>query len=54
MALEWGSSGVRVVGIAPGPIADTEGMRRLGKYWPLIKMIFCRKSNSFNFLVIIV
>lgn len=29
MALEWGSLGIRVNGIAPGPIADTEGMSRL-------------------------
>jgi NAD(P)-dependent dehydrogenase (short-subunit alcohol dehydrogenase family) len=29
LALEWGTSGVRVVAIAPGPIADTEGMSRL-------------------------
>jgi 2,4-dienoyl-CoA reductase [(3E)-enoyl-CoA-producing], peroxisomal len=29
LALEWGSLGIRVVGIAPGPIADTEGMSRL-------------------------
>lgn len=29
LALEWGRSGVRVVGIAPGPIDDTEGMARL-------------------------
>ena len=29
LALEWGSLGIQVNGIAPGPIADTEGMMRL-------------------------
>lgn len=29
LAMEWGPDGVRVNGIAPGPIADTEGIRRL-------------------------
>lgn len=29
MALEWGSEGIRVNGIAPGPIADTPGMAKL-------------------------
>ncbi|QKD42256.1 SDR family oxidoreductase [Alicycliphilus denitrificans] len=29
LAMEWGEDGVRVNAIAPGPIADTEGMRRL-------------------------
>lgn len=29
LASEWGEHGIRVVGVAPGPIGDTEGMRRL-------------------------
>lgn len=29
LAVEWGQYGIRVNGIAPGPIADTEGVRRL-------------------------
>jgi peroxisomal 2,4-dienoyl-CoA reductase len=29
LAVEWGSLGIRVVGIAPGPIEGTEGMARL-------------------------
>jgi peroxisomal 2,4-dienoyl-CoA reductase len=29
LAVEWGGAGSRVVSIAPGPIGDTEGMRRL-------------------------
>jgi peroxisomal 2,4-dienoyl-CoA reductase len=29
LAVEWGGFGIRVCGIAPGPIGDTEGMRRL-------------------------
>ena len=29
LALEWGEAGVRVNAIAPGPIGDTEGVRRL-------------------------
>jgi len=30
LASEWGPRSIRVVAIAPGPIGDTEGMRRLG------------------------
>ncbi len=29
MALEWASLGIRVVGVAPGPIDETEGMSKL-------------------------
>jgi peroxisomal 2,4-dienoyl-CoA reductase len=29
LSVEWGKFGIRVNGIAPGPIADTEGMSRL-------------------------
>jgi peroxisomal 2,4-dienoyl-CoA reductase len=29
LAVEWGRHGIRVNAIAPGPIEDTEGMKRL-------------------------
>lgn len=31
-ALEWGEYGIRCVGIAPGPIADTTGMDKLSAF----------------------
>jgi len=34
LAVEWGPLGIRVNGIAPGPIGDTEGMKRLGMGMP--------------------
>ncbi|KAK1943413.1 Peroxisomal 2 [Phytophthora citrophthora] len=30
LALEWGQFGIRVTGVAPGPIADTTGTAKLG------------------------
>ena len=32
MAVEWGQHGIRVMCVAPGPIEDTEGARKLGQY----------------------
>lgn len=32
LAVEWGPKNIRVVAVAPGPIADTEGYSKLGKY----------------------
>jgi NAD(P)-dependent dehydrogenase (short-subunit alcohol dehydrogenase family) len=29
LALEWGAEGIRINSIVPGPIADTEGLKRL-------------------------
>lgn len=28
LATEWGAVGIRYIGNAPGPVADTEGMKR--------------------------
>ena len=43
LATEWGPHGVRVVGIAPGPIEGTEGFERLGD---LDNMNSKERSNS--------
>jgi NAD(P)-dependent dehydrogenase (short-subunit alcohol dehydrogenase family) len=32
LALEWGADGIRVNSISPGPIAGTEGMRKLAPH----------------------
>jgi NAD(P)-dependent dehydrogenase (short-subunit alcohol dehydrogenase family) len=34
LALEWGAEGVRINSIVPGPIAETEGIRRLALVGP--------------------
>lgn len=41
LAVEWGKYGIRVNGIAPGPIEDTEGMKRL--LLPQIKEALTKK-----------
>lgn len=40
LALEWGYYGVRVNGIAPGPIADTPGMAKVSLKLEIIHNIF--------------
>jgi len=39
LALEWASDGIRVNSVAPGPIAETEGVRRLAPTPEAIAMI---------------
>jgi NAD(P)-dependent dehydrogenase (short-subunit alcohol dehydrogenase family) len=34
LAVEWGPLGVRVNGVAPGPVRDTEGFARLSAFQP--------------------
>ena len=43
LAVEWAGDGIRCVGIAPGPVADTEGMARLA---PQGQESWCRLLQS--------
>ena len=42
LALEWGAEGVRVNSIVPGPIADTEGLKRLAPGEDALKAMAAR------------
>jgi len=49
LALEWGADGIRVNSISPGPIADTEGSRKLSAPragQELIEMIPMRRMGT--------
>jgi NAD(P)-dependent dehydrogenase (short-subunit alcohol dehydrogenase family) len=51
LAVEWAEEGIRCVGIAPGPVADTEGMVRLApqgqdSWTRLLKCIPSRRAAS--------
>jgi NAD(P)-dependent dehydrogenase (short-subunit alcohol dehydrogenase family) len=51
LAVEWAGDGIRCVGIAPGPVADTEGMVRLAPQgqdsWDrLLQSIPCGRAAS--------
>ncbi len=39
LAVEWGPAKIRVNGIAPGPISDTEGMKRLAPGSDILKKL---------------
>ncbi len=55
MAVEWGEKGIRVNGIAPGPIGGTVGMEKLGKTNSLrITKLYYRSSRTrfnYNFII---
>ena len=39
LAMEWGEDGIRVNSIVPGPIEDTEGMKRLAPTPELLEAV---------------
>ena len=48
LAVEWGEKGIRLMCVAPGPIADTEGFSRLGKFIILSYHVhFCKFLDQF-------
>ncbi|MBA3452921.1 MAG: SDR family oxidoreductase [Deltaproteobacteria bacterium] len=48
LAVEWGRFGIRVCGIAPGPIAETEGMKRLAPGEATAKMTAAIPAGRFG------
>ena len=48
LAVEWGRFGIRVCGIAPGPIAETEGMKRLAPGEVTTKMTAAIPAGRFG------
>jgi peroxisomal 2,4-dienoyl-CoA reductase len=48
LAVEWGQFGIRVCGIAPGPIAETEGMKRLAPGEVTAKMAAAIPAGRFG------
>jgi len=48
LAVEWGRFGIRVCGIAPGPIAETEGMKRLAPGEVTAKMTAAIPAGRFG------
>ena len=49
LAVEWGRYGIRVNGLAPGPIAETEGVRRLGALRDVcdVALFLCSDAAAF-------
>ena len=48
LAVEWGRFKIRVCGLAPGPIAETEGMKRLAPGEVTAKMAAAIPANRFG------